>query len=344
MDLPSPAPDARVYLEPPPLGVAGNWTVWTREAGRIATHAAPRDAIAAWAGRRPDAAVRRIADLLARIDAPLPLPFDPQTERPLLMGIVNATPDSFSDGGQHDDPARAIAHGEKLAAEGADLLDVGGESTRPGASPVDPREERVRVVPVVRGLVRAGRRVSIDTRNAPVMRAALDEGACMVNDVSALTHDPESLALVRDRRVPVVLMHMQGEPATMNRAPRYARACLDVFDWLEARIADCVAAGIARERILVDPGLGFGKREAHNIDVLKHLALLCGLGAPVVLGASRKGLTAAINKGWPAPERGPASIVAAVHALDGGAKVLRVHDVAATRQAVMLWRALREAP
>lgn len=343
-DLPELAPGARVYLEPPPCGLDAPWTLWTRAEERAAAHRAPRAAILRWAERQPQAVARRIEMLLGRIDTPAPLPFGAPEERPLLMGVVNVTPDSFSDGGAHDDPARAVAHGQALAAAGAQVLDVGGESTRPGATAVDPREERARVVPVVRGLARAGLRVSIDSRNALVMRAALDEGACMVNDVSALTHDPDSLALVCARGVPVVLMHMQGEPAGMNRAPAYRRACLDVFDWLEDRIAHCIAAGVARARILADPGLGFGKREAHNIDVLKHFALYRGLGAPLVLGASRKGLTAAINTGWPARERVPASLAAALYALDRGAGVLRVHDVAATRQTVLLWRALREAP
>jgi len=342
MDLPQLAPDARVYLEPPPLGTGAPWTLFVRGGNPVA---APRDAIAAWAGRQPDPAARRIGQALDRIDAPSPLPFaGVAPDEPLLMGIVNATPDSFSDGGNHDDPARAIAHGERLAAEGATILDVGGESTRPGAHRVDPVEERRRIAPVVRALAQAGHRVSIDTRNAQVMRAALDAGAIMVNDVSALTHDPASLGVVRGAGVPVVLMHMRGEPATMNRAPAYEHPCLDVFDELEARVDSCVAQGLARDRILVDPGLGFGKRGAQNIDVLKHLALYRGLGAPLVLGASRKGLTGAINKAWPATERLPSSVVAAVYALDRGAGVLRVHDVAATRQAVMLWRALKEAP
>jgi len=260
------------------------------------------------------------------------------------MGIVNVTPDSFSDGGRHDDPARAVAHGERLAAEGAAILDVGGESTRPGAAPVDPAEERRRVEPVVRALSRAGHLVSIDTRNAPTMRAAIDAGARLVNDVSALTHDPQSLATVAASGVEAVLMHMQGEPATMNRAPRYDRACLDVFDGLERRIAAAEAAGIPRARILADPGLGFGKRSADNLDILRHFALYRGLGVRLVCGASRKGLIRAINEAWPPGERLAASLVAAIQALDGGAQVLRVHDVAATRQAVLLWQALRAAP
>jgi len=331
MDTPFPESipaDARLHLEPAPAA----WRLWIG----ASPVAAPRATIVAWAARQPDAVSARVAQLVARIERP--------RGEPVLMGIVNVTPDSFSDGGATFDPRRAIDHGLRLAAEGATILDVGGESTRPGATPVPPEEERRRVEPVVRALAGAGHRVSIDTRDATVMRAAIDAGATLVNDVSALAHDPRSLATARDANVDVLLMHMQGEPQTMQTAPRYDRPAFDVFDWLDRRIAWCVDRGIARDRLLADPGLGFGKHGAENTDILRRFALYRGLGVPLVLGASRKGLIGAINRGWPPRERVPASIAAALHALDRGATVLRVHDVAATKQALLLWQALREPP
>ena len=270
--------------------------------------------------------------------APRIAPFD----RPRLMGILNVTPDSFSDGGAHAGAEGAIAHGLRLAAEGADIVDVGGESTRPGAVAVPVAEELRRVLPVVEALARAGVTVSIDSRKAEVMEAALAAGATILNDVSGLTFDPRSVEVAARSGAFVVLMHMAGEPATMNEAPRYEACALEVFDWLAARIAACEAAGIARERIVVDPGLCFAKHEPHNLDVLRHLALYHGLGCPVLLGASRKGWTAELDREWPAGERLAASLAAAQWALDRGVQVLRVHDVAAHRQLLAAWRALND--
>ena len=269
---------------------------------------------------------------------PRAAPFD----CPRLMGILNVTPDSFSDGGSYADAGRAIEHGLRLAREGADIVDVGGESTRPGAAPVPVEEELRRVVPVIEALARAGVTVSIDTRKAEVMAAALGAGARIINDVSGLTHDPRAIEVAAASDAFVVLMHMAGEPATMNEAPRYEACALEVYDWLAARVAACEAAGIARERIVVDPGLCFAKHEPHNLDLLRHLALYHGLGCPVLLGASRKGWTAELDREWPAPERLAASLVAAQWALDRGVQVLRVHDVAAHRQMLAAWRALND--
>ena len=274
----------------------------------------------------------------AAFTSPRAAPFD----RPLLMGILNVTPDSFSDGGAHADATRAIAHGLKLAAEGADIVDVGGESTRPGAVEVPVAQELRRVLPVVEALAEAGVTVSIDSRKAAVMAAALAAGARIVNDVSGLTFDPCSVEVAARSGAFVVLMHMAGEPATMNEAPRYEACALEVFDWLAARIEACEAAGIRRERIVVDPGLCFAKHEPHNLDVLRHLALYHGLGCPVLLGASRKGWTAELERRWPAAERLAASLAAAQWALDRGVQVLRVHDVAAHRQLLAAWRALND--
>ena len=268
-----------------------------------------------------------------------PAPFD----RPRLMGILNVTPDSFSDGGDHL-AATAVEHGLRLAAEGADVVDVGGESTRPGAAPVPVAEELRRVLPVVERLAAAGVTVSVDTRKAEVMRGAVAAGARVINDVSGLTHDPASLEAAAASGAFVVLMHMAGEPATMNVAPRYEQCALEVFDWLEARVQACEAAGISRGRLIVDPGLCFGKHEPHNLDLLRNLALFHGLGCPVLLGVSRKGWTEAIETGWPPKERLPATLAATQWALGRGVQLFRVHDVAAHRQLLTAWRALADAP
>jgi dihydropteroate synthase len=262
-----------------------------------------------------------------------------------IMGVVNVTPDSFSDGGRWMDPDVAIRHGLKLAEAGADILDVGGESTRPGAEPVAPAEEIKRISGVVRALAAAGHIVSVDTRNARTMRAALDAGATIINDVSALRHDPRALATVADAKCEVILMHSQGEPSTMHVDPQYERCCLDVFDHLEERIAACELAGIPRQRIMVDPGLGFGKRAAHSLDVLQHLCILRTLGCPVLVGASRKSMIAHIigDHALPPEARLPGSLAAVLAALARGASIVRVHDVAETRQALMVARAIDRA-
>ncbi|UAJ11856.1 dihydropteroate synthase [Polymorphobacter megasporae] len=253
------------------------------------------------------------------------------------MGIVNVTPDSFSDGGAGGDPvAAALA----MAAAGASIVDLGGESTRPRAAVVDTQEELARVGPVLAGLRNSGITVSIDTRKALVMAAALDAGATLVNDVSALTYDPAAIALVAARGAPVVLMHSQGTPATMQDSPVYADPLRDVFDWLEARIATCVAAGIKRERIIADPGIGFGKTLEHNLALLRGVALFHGLGVPITLGASRKAIIGTLAGGAPVGERLGGSVALALHAVANGVQIVRVHDVAATVQAIKLWQAV----
>jgi dihydropteroate synthase len=265
-------------------------------------------------------------------------------DRPRIMGILNVTPDSFSDAADHFDAATAIASGKAMLTAGADILDIGGESTRPGAQPIDPADEIRRVEPVVRALANAGALISIDTRHAATMRAALAAGARIINDVSALSHDPESLGIAARSGVPVVIMHMLGDPRTMQNDPAYASAPLDILDYLEGRIAACVAAGIPRGRIVVDPGIGFGKRLRHNLELMSRLALLHLTACPVLLGASRKSFIAsAIDRGTPAKGRLPGSLAAALSALDQGVQILRVHDVAETWQAVEVWRGIRTA-
>ncbi|HTJ63146.1 MAG TPA: dihydropteroate synthase [Alphaproteobacteria bacterium] len=264
-------------------------------------------------------------------------------DAPVVMGIVNVTPDSFSDGGAYHDADRAIAHGLALVGAGAGIVDVGGESTRPGAAPVDPTAEAARVVPVIRGLAAAGVTVSIDSRNARTLYAALEAGAAMINDVSALTHDPESIAVAADSDVPVVLMHMLGDPATMQRDPAYDDVALDVYDYLAARIAAAEAGGIDRSRILLDPGIGFGKTVAHNLTLLDQLALFHGLGVPLLVGVSRKGFIGRLSAGEPADRRLGGSLAAGLAAMGQGAQILRVHDVPETMQAVRMVRALRDS-
>lgn len=260
-------------------------------------------------------------------------------DRPLVMGVVNVTPDSFSDGGRHFDPRAAIAAGHAMLEAGADMLDVGGESTRPGAQPVGTGEESARILPVIRELAKAAP-VSVDTRNAATMRAALEAGAEILNDVSALRHDPEALALVAGCEAPVILMHMPGDdPARMQSLARYEDVALEVAGFLRDRIAACEAAGIPRGRIAVDPGIGFGKTLAHNLALIERLPLLAALGCRVVLGASRKRFIGTLSGVEEAGRRVPGSIAAALAGAARGASVLRVHDVAETVQALAVWRA-----
>jgi dihydropteroate synthase len=259
-------------------------------------------------------------------------------DRPLLMGILNVTPDSFSDGGVHADAKAAAQHGLALLEAGADLIDVGGESTHPGAEPVPPEEQIRRVEPVIRSLREHGVVLSIDTRDCQVMRAALAAGARIVNDVSALAA-AGAIEAVMDAGASAILVHMQGEPETMQRDPHYGDVTLEVADQLAGRIAVCMTAGLAPERLALDPGIGFGKHGAHNAALLDDLAALHGFGAPLVLGASRKGWIGALEA-WPPAERLGASIAAEMAALDRGVQILRVHDVGQAHQARLAWRAL----
>jgi dihydropteroate synthase len=261
--------------------------------------------------------------------------------RPLVMGVVNVTPDSFSDGGRYLDPAAALAHARKLIAEGADILDIGGESTRPGAQPVSEDEELARVKPLLEALRDASIPISVDTRRARVMREALRAGASMINDVEAL-ESPGALESVASSDCAICLMHKKGDPATMQRDPRYGDVVADVKAYLAERIAAAENAGIDRSRIAIDPGFGFGKTPAHNLELLKRLDEFGSLGVPVVAGWSRKS-TLGVITGKPVDERLAASIAAALLSVQHGANILRVHDVTETRDALALWQALRNA-
>jgi len=264
---------------------------------------------------------------------------------PVLMGVLNVTPDSFSDGGEFFDLHRAVTQAESLLDEGAQMVDVGGESTRPGSDPVPPEEEARRVVPVIREMLidRPDAIVSIDTYRAGTAGAALEAGARIVNDVTALRGDPLMAALVADARCPVVLMHMLGEPKTMQRDPRYDDVVREVRDFLAARAEHAVAAGVKEESIILDPGIGFGKTLEHNLALLRDLDSLIGLGFPVLVGASRKSFIGRITGEEEARERVFGTVAANVISYERGATFFRVHDVRANRDALAVARAIQRA-
>ncbi len=292
----------------------------------------------------PDA-VREQWDNLRRAHAPLQCGARTvRLDQPQVMGILNVTPDSFSDGGQFmDDPAVANAHASAMLEAGAALIDVGGESTRPGAAAVWEGDELKRVVPAVERLAAMGAAISVDTRRPGVMEAALAAGAHIINDVSALRHDPRSLEFAARSGAPVVLMHAPGEGEDLHGSGEYGDVVLDVFDWLAARRDAALAAGIARDRIVLDPGIGFGKSLADNLALMNALPLFHALGQPLLLGASRKRMIGALSNEVPAHQRVAGSVALALKGMDAGVQLLRVHDVPETMQALRVWRGLRDA-
>lgn len=257
---------------------------------------------------------------------------------PRLMGIVNVTPDSFSDGGRFASGKNAIRQGRLLAAEGADIVDIGGESTRPGAETVSEQEEHDRVNHVVATLSGEDLCVSVDSRRSAIMREALASGAQIINDISALGFDSKSASVVAEARCPVILMHVKGEPKTMQDNPQYDNVVTDVYDYLEARVEAAVSAGIDRSKIVVDPGIGFGKTFAQNLELLEYLSLFHMLGVPILVGASRKGFIGAVTGVSDASKRAAGSVGAALASVMQGVQILRVHDVAETGQALKVWR------
>lgn len=264
-------------------------------------------------------------------------------DQPQVMGILNMTPDSFSDGGKHIDDAEAAASsGVAMAAAGAAIIDVGGESTRPNAPDVWEGDEIARTQPVVERMARGGVAISIDTRKAAVMTAALGAGAGIVNDVSALHHDAQSVPTLVARDCPVVIMHSPDAAKSLHDGGTYRDVLIETYDWLDARIAELEAAGIARSRLIVDPGIGFGKGVADNLAILNGLALYHGLGCPVLLGASRKRFIGALAGEVPADQRLPGSLAIALKAAEQGAQLIRVHDVPETVQALKIWRGMRD--
>ena len=356
---PVPGANARLYLRPmgllPVTAAPGAWALAggrfafslaeliVRDGPAIHRILAPVPEILSWGRNAGSAVAERLETLLAALTAPRPPLAGLSLDRPRLMAVLNVTPDSFSDGGTFLDPGAAIIRGDVLRAAGADLIDVGGESTRPGAAPVPAEEELRRVRPVIAALAARGARLSVDTRHAAVMAGSLAAGASLINDITGLAGDPESLPLLAARNAPVVLMHMQGEPGTMQDTPRYIDAALDVYDWLEARVAACRAAGIPLANIAVDPGIGFGKSVNHNLECLRHLSLFHGLGMALLVGVSRKRFIAALSRDEPPMERLPGTLAAGLEAAAQGAQILRIHDVEAFAQARAVWEGLHPA-
>lgn len=289
------------------------------------------------------AATALAPDTLARLTAPRADLCGLSLDRPRIMGILNVTPDSFSDGGAYLNSHDAVARARVLAQD-ADILDIGGESTRPGAKTVPDAEEIKRTAPVIRAIRDAGitTPISIDTRKSAVALAALEAGANMVNDVSALVFDPGLAALVAERAVPLCLMHAQGRPENMQANPTYDAVLFDVFDQLEQRIQTALSAGIGRNRLIVDPGIGFGKNLKHNVTLLRHLSLYHDLGLPILLGTSRKRFIDEISGAALASDRVAGSVATALHGAAQGAQILRVHDTFETRQALNLFEALNK--
>lgn len=264
--------------------------------------------------------------------------------KPLVMGVLNVTPDSFSDGGKYMNSQDAVRRARAMVAAGADIIDIGGESTRPGATPVWEGEEADRIVPVIEAMAGEGVALSVDTRNSFVMQKACEAGADIINDVSALTHDPDSMAFAAKSGLPVVLMHAQGTPETMQDSPEYGNVLLDVFDYLESRLQACVAAGISQDQIILDPGIGFGKRIVQdNIALINGISLFQTLGCPVLLGASRKRFIGAITGVDSAEDRLIGSVVAAAAGVTGGVNIVRAHDVAQTVEAIKMVQAFTDA-
>ena len=292
----------------------------------------------------PDA-VQRQFDNFQRVHPPLHCGARTiRLDQPQIMGILNLTPDSFSDGGQFmDDPAVADAHAATMAESGAAVIDIGGESTRPGAPAVWEGDELKRVIPAIERLAAMGVAISVDTRRPAVMEAALKAGAHIINDVSALRYDPRSLELAARAGVPVILMHTPGSGDDLHSGVGYGDVVLDVFDWLADRRDAALAAGIARDQIVLDPGIGFGKTVAENLALINALPLFHALGQPLLLGASRKRTIGALDNEAPAHLRLGGSLTFAVKAMNAGVQLLRVHDVPQTVQAVRVWRGLRDA-
>jgi dihydropteroate synthase len=310
-----------------------------RERGRTFVAVAPFAELVEWAEGEGEAVARHVSRLIHAIGRRRADWGGIAMDRPRIMGIVNTTPDSFSDGGENLDPAIAVDHGLAMVAAGADIVDVGGESTRPGAAPVSEDEEMVRVLPVVRALAEKGVVVSIDTRHARIMAAATEAGARIINDITALQGDG-AVAVAARSGAAICLMHMQGEPRNMQADPVYDCAPLDVYDHLAERVQACQEAGIGLDRLCVDPGIGFGKSVDHNAQILASLALYHGLACPVLLGASRKSFIARMSKGEGARDRLGGTLAAHLAGLGAGVQIIRVHDVPETVQAVAVWRAM----
>lgn len=335
---------AQIGAEQPAARIAGAWAgfndieVIARDGASAETAQADLSSVMAWAKGLPGDHRARLEALITRLTEPRPAFAGIPMDTPCLMGVLNATPDSFSDGGDYAAADDAIARGKWLRENGARILDIGGESTRPGSDPVPAEEEARRILPVIEGLAGDGV-ISVDSRKADVQEQAVAAGASVINDISALGGDPRSLDIAVRLGVPVILMHCRGEPKTMQEAPAYDHPPAEIFDYLEDRIQACETAGIPRERIAVDPGIGFGKLLDHNIAILTHLSLFQGLGCPVLIGVSRKSFIGHLSREEPPKERVAGSIAAMMAGLNQGVQMVRAHDAAETSQAMAVWRA-----
>ena len=313
--------------------------------GYGATSALSVKELSAWSEQEGEEINTCVKDYLKKISSPRKIFSDfpkifQEKNTPKIMGIVNVTPDSFSDGGKYIAFEDALSHSLSLLEHGADIIDVGGESTRPGAKIVNDDEEIERTIPLIKELANRDIVTSIDSRKSKVIAAALEAGANIVNDVSALTFDKESVQVVKKKNVPLILMHMQGNPATMQKSPKYACAPLDIFDYLKERILFCNDHGIDTSRIIVDPGIGFGKTAEHNVEILNYLTLFHGLGCCILVGFSRKRFIAQISKDCSEEERLAGSLSAAIISLNQGVQFLRVHDAFETKQAISVWNSV----
>jgi dihydropteroate synthase len=310
--------------------IAGGWTWFTHV--EVMRRNGPSERIAA---------NELNADVLTRITAPRPDMAGLGMDRPTIMGILNVTPDSFSDGGQHNTAYKAVRQAAHMIEHGADILDIGGESTRPGAVDVEIVEEIQRTAPVIEAIRKSSSvPISIDTRKSPVAAEALKAGANLVNDVAAFSYDPDLAGVVSQTGAPVCLMHAQGDPATMQKDPQYDNVLLDVYDYLERKVSEAEAAGIPRSRIMIDPGIGFGKTLDHNLTLLKGLSLFHTIGCPILLGASRKRFIGTIGNAPDAQDRAPGSVAVALAGVSQGVQMVRVHDVKETAQALALHMAV----
>ncbi|QLC23606.1 dihydropteroate synthase [Parasphingopyxis algicola] len=315
---------------------------------RLAPKLVTIDTLDDFIGSLSDAQAQRARTAIARIGEPR-APFQLgervlRFDEPRIAGILNVTPDSFSDGGRHsDDPQGAADAGFAMSSRGAAMIDVGGESTRPGAADVWEGDEIERVIPVIERLAASGVAISVDTRKVAVMEAALSAGAAIVNDVSALRFDDRSLALVAAAGCPVIIMHHAGKGHELHADPDYRDPLVEVYDWLENRVEELVKGGVARDKIVIDPGIGFGKALQHNLALINGLSLFHGLGCPIMLGASRKRLIGALSNEAPADERLGGSLALVTLGAAQGVQLLRVHDVAESVQALHVWRGLRDA-
>lgn len=366
-DLEACGPDARLYLKPVGLVDSPQWhagknlqlnnsLVWFSQIEYLIVEAGKANLRGLvnitqwpeWSKDLPEPLAIRAATLFANLTRQHdPLNCGERTirfDQPHVMGILNITPDSFSDGGKHqDDPGMAAEAGLAMTVAGASILDIGGESTRPGADPVWEGDEIKRVVPVIERLAHCGAVISIDTRKAAVMEAAIAAGAHLINDVSALLHDKRSLEVAGVSGLPVVLMHAPSSGKNPHKSDGYGNIVTDTLDWLEQRIADVVAAGFEREKIIIDPGLGFGKSLADNLALMNNIAMFHALGQPLLIGASRKRMIGALSKEAPVGQRLGGSIAFAHHAIQQGSQIVRVHDVPETVQALQVWRVMRDA-